>query len=149
MWVSRVIWIGRLKAVGRAEPGRIVPRLAVLGLALLGLAGCGGPSNMIAATAVVGASVASVAAIGRTPVDAVYSLVTGRDCSIVRWDEGKSYCRPIDPPPERQPFCTRSLGSVNCWSDPASLPDHPVGVGEAPAQTAEQEAYRVRTWPWW
>jgi len=131
--------VGRRAVLGRS----------ILGLALLGLAECGGPSNIIATSAVVGASVASVATIGRSPADAVYSLVTGRDCSIVRWDEGKSYCRKVDPPPERQPFCTRSLGSVNCWADPASLPDHPVGVGEAPAPTAEQEAYRVRSWPWW
>jgi hypothetical protein len=93
--------------------------------------------------------VSTVATIGRSPADAVYSLVTGRDCSVVRLDEGKSYCRPVDPPPEPPTFCTRSLGAVNCWANPGSLPGRPTPVGEAPAMTAEQEAYRVRSWPWW
>ena len=38
--------------------------------------------------------------IQRTPADALYSLISGRDCSVVRLDQGKSYCRPVDPPPE-------------------------------------------------
>jgi hypothetical protein len=32
----------------------------------------------------VGATVGSIAVIQRSPLDAVYSAVTGRDCSIVR-----------------------------------------------------------------
>ncbi len=131
------------------SPRPAVPLLMCLALAALGLAGCGGPDNIIATAAVAGGTIASVATIGRSPVDAVYSLVTGKDCSVVRLDQGKSYCRPVDPPPEVPSFCTRSLGAVNCWEDPASLPGHPVQVGEAPTLTAEQEAYRVRKWPWW
>ena len=41
----------------------------------------------------------------------------------MRLDQGKSYCRPIEPPPEPPPYCTRSLGVADCWRDPASLPD--------------------------
>ena len=90
----------------------------------------------------------SVATIQRTPADALYSLVTGRDCSVVRLDQGKTYCRPVEPQPEPQPFCTRSLGAVNCWQDPATVPGHPRGLADGPARlTAEQEANRVRTWP--
>jgi hypothetical protein len=116
-------------------------------LLLLPLAGCGWPDPVIAAAAFSG-SAGSVAAIHRTPLDAVYSLVTGKDCSMVRLDQGKTYCRPVEPPPEPPVFCTRSLGAVDCWQDPAALPNRPMGVADGPATlTPEQEANRVRRWP--
>jgi hypothetical protein len=122
-------------------------RILVPALAAGGLAGCGVTPNL-AATMGVGAVAGSVAVIGRSPVDAVYSLVSGRDCSVVRLDQGKSYCRPVDPPPDPPAFCTRSLGVVNCWTDAGGLPDHPAPVAAGPsALTPAQEAYRVRTWP--
>ena len=112
---------------------------------LLALTGC---VPWPIATAVVGTNVGSVATIQRTPADAVYSLFTGRDCSLVRLDQGKTYCRPVEPPPEAPTFCTRSLATVNCWKDPGSLPGHPPGVADGPiGLTAEQEADRVRRWP--
>ena len=96
----------------------------------------------------VGANVGSVAAIQRTPLDAAYSLLTGRDCSVVRLDEGKTYCRPVEPKPAPPEYCTRSLGVVDCWKDPGTVPGHPRGVAEGPSGlTAAQEADRVRTWP--
>jgi hypothetical protein len=64
---------------------------------LLALTGC---VPWPIATAVVGTNVGSVATIQRTPADAVYSLLTGRDCSLVRLDQGKTYCRPVEPLPE-------------------------------------------------
>src|SRR6201999_4605193 len=101
----------------------------ILLLGLLPLAACGMSENLTAIVG-VGTTVASVAAIQRTPADAVYSLWTGRDCSMVRLDEGKTYCRPVEPPPDPPVFCTRSLGSVDCWQDPASMPGHPRGVAD-------------------
>jgi hypothetical protein len=117
-------------------------------LGLLPLAGCGLPDPVIAGAA-GGIGLASVVAIQRTPLDALYSLVTGKDCSVVRMGQGKPYCRPVEPPPEPPRFCTRSLGNVDCWQDPASLPDRPRGVADGPATlTAEQEVNRTRRWPW-
>ena len=75
-------------------------------LCLLPLAGCGLPDPLISGAA-AGASLASVATIQRTPLDAVYSLLTGKDCSVVWMARGKTYCRPVEPPPETPPFCTR------------------------------------------
>jgi hypothetical protein len=127
-------------------------RFYLLAAAAALLAGCGLPPPMtpIAAVGVAAAVTAgSIAVIGRSPLDALYSLITGRDCSIVRLDDGKSYCRPVDPPPEKPPFCTRSLATANCWADPGTLPGHPTSLADAPPMTAEQEAYRVRKWPWW
>ena len=118
----------------------LLPPLLMLPL-LLG--GCDVATESVAAV-----TVGSVAAIGRTPVDAVYSLVTGKDCSAVRLDQGKTYCRPIEPPPEAPPYCTRSLGVVDCWKDPAAVPNLGPDVADGPhTLTPAQEADRTRTWP--
>ncbi len=63
------------------------------------------------AAAAVGANVGSVATIQRTPADAVYSLVDRTRLFGRRLDQGKTYCRPVEPEPEPPAFCTRSLGS--------------------------------------
>jgi hypothetical protein len=113
---------------------------------LLLLAGCGAtPEQYLTGVAAVG--IGSIAIIGRSPVDAVYSTISGRDCSIVRMEKGQSYCRWQDPPPEPPVFCTRSLGVVDCWRDPDALPGHPTPVADGPSTlTPEQEAYRTRGW---
>jgi hypothetical protein len=119
----------------------------ILAACLLGLTGCG-LTDTAGSALVTGPVIASVATIQRTPVDAVYSWITGRDCSVVRLDQGKTYCRPTEPLPAPQPYCTRSLARVDCWADPATVPGHPRGVADGPSMlTAEQEANRVRTWP--
>ena len=112
-----------------------------------GPGGCGSSPNMasfIGSAAVVG----SIPVLGRSPVDAVYSVATGRDCSIVRLEQGKTYCKPIEPPPGEPAFCTRSLANVDCWWEPAALEPRYRGVADGPVGlTAEQEADRVRGWP--
>ena len=119
----------------------------ILPLILLALTGCGATDNL-AMTVGAAVTVGSVAAIQRTPLDALYSLVTGRDCSVVRLDRGESYCRPVEPKLEPPPFCTRSLGTVTCWADPAAMKGQMTGVADGPAGlTAAQEADRVRRWP--
>ncbi len=114
---------------------------------LLLLAGCGATPKQ-ALTGAVALGVGSIAIIGRSPADAIWSTLTGRDCSVVRLDQGKTYCRPVEPPPEPQPFCTRSLAYADCWADPASLPDHPPDLAAGPSTlTPAQEANRTRRWP--
>ena len=94
------------------------------------------------------ANVASVMVFGRTVPDLVVSGVTGLDCSVVRLEQGHSYCRKPDPPPLPPPFCTRSLGWVDCWADPAALSDHPRGLADGPAfLTPAQQANRSPRWP--
>jgi hypothetical protein len=116
-------------------------------LNLLLLTGCA-VTETTGAIVGVGAFAISVATIQRSPVDALYSLATGRDCSIVRLDQGLTYCRPVEPKPEPPEFCTRSLAGVNCWADPDTVPGHPRGVADGPSGlTAAQEADRVRRWP--
>jgi hypothetical protein len=120
--------------------------LSILALCLA-LSGCGAataPGVNIAAAA----SLAAIPAMGRTPLDAAYSVLAGKDCSIVRLSAGQGYCRQPDPDWEIEPFCTRSLGRVDCWSNPDAFGMPLAPVADGPRRpTAEQEAYRKRTWP--
>ena len=112
-------------------------------LPALVLVGCDAASEGVAAV-----TVGSIAIIHRTPVDAVVSLVTGKDCSVVRLEQEKTYCRPMEPPPDPPVYCTHSLGVVNCWTDPGGMSDRPPEVADGPrALTPEQEADRTRRWP--
>jgi len=121
--------------------------LLVMLVAGLPLGGCGMPAELLATGSIAGV-VGTIAAFGRSPADLVVSLVKGKDCSIARMDAGKSYCKPTEPPPAPPPFCTRSLGVVNCWSDPASLQDEPTQVADGPMTlTPAQEENRTHRWP--
>lgn len=113
---------------------------------LLLLGGCGAsPEQATLVGAAVG--IGSIAVLGRTPIDAVLSVVTGRDCSVVRLEKGQDYCREPEPPPAAPPFCTRSLGRVDCWTDPAALPGNPAGVADGPVGlTPAQERDRTKGW---
>ncbi|HZF76743.1 MAG TPA: hypothetical protein VE033_13030 [Acetobacteraceae bacterium] len=91
---------------------RDLPLLPLLALLPATLAGCGAES---VAGPVLAVGAASVAVAGKTPVDMAATWFTGRECSIVRLDRRESYCAPPPPPPGAVPFCTRSLGSVDCW----------------------------------
>ena len=53
------------------------------------------------------------------------------------------------PPPAPQPFCTRSLGTVDCWAGADSQPQPARrGLADGPTTlTPEQEAHRTRGWP--
>jgi hypothetical protein len=116
-------------------------------LIMLLLAGCGATPEQ-ALTGAAAISIGSITIIQRSPFDALYSILSGRDCSIVRLDQGKSYCRPLEPPPEALPFCTRTLGVAECWRYPASLPDHPRDLGDVPHPlTPEQNVNRTQGWP--
>jgi hypothetical protein len=94
------------------------------------------------------ASVASVVAFGRDPADLVVSLATGRDCSILRLGQSESYCKPIDPPPLPQEYCTRSLGTPDCWDKPNPFGYYQQPLADGPqALTAAQDRNRTARWP--
>jgi len=103
-----------------------------------------------AAPAVVlgAAEAGSVAVFGRGGFDMAYSAMSGRDCSIVRLDKGQSYCRKKDAPPPPPRFCTRTLGTPECFADPALLPDHPAPLADGPSLLSPaQEKNRISDWP--
>ncbi len=116
-------------------------------LLLLPLAGCGAtPMQVGFGAAAVGAD--SVAAIGRTPVDAAVSVVTGNDCAVVHWAQGKSDCKPEEPKLDAPPYCARRLGVADCWADPASMPSRSAEVADEPrALTPAQGKDRTKGWP--
>ena len=116
-------------------------------LILLLFAGCGATPEQVASGAVL-FSIGSIVVIQRSPFDALYSVLSGRDCSIVRMDQGKSYCKPIEPPPEPPPYCTRSLGVADCWRDPAHFPNLAPPLADGPQKlTPVQEVNRTSNWP--
>jgi len=122
-------------------------RWAAPGLLLLALGACGATPEQMA-TVAVGVTVGSVAVIGRTPGDAIYSLLTGRNCSAVRLDQGKTYCKPLEPPPAAPVYCTPSLGVVDCWQDATAVRNHQPEVADGPRTlTPAQEADRTQRWP--
>ncbi|MBR0672277.1 hypothetical protein [Neoroseomonas soli] len=114
-------------------------------LAVLLLPGCqavGAPGAPLLAipAAVEGLS---LRAFGRTTGDVLVSLVTGEDCSIARIGRGEAYCG-RDDAPAPPPICTRSLGSVDCWTvPPAAYPAYR-GVADGPSTLNEaQENNRI------
>ncbi len=132
---------GRLRLV--CEDAGMKGSVPVLAIMLV-MGGCA-PGTVVP---VVGALGASIAIFHRDLFDVVYSGITGRDCSVVRLDEGKSYCRVPDPPVPSAPYCTRSLGVVDCWAAPEQMDPLPPQVADGPSQlTPEQERYRLRRWP--
>ncbi len=123
---------------------RLVPVL------LLGLGSCGLDLSTPAALA-TGAAASTVPILGRTLPDVAVSLVRNQDCSMVRMEQGKSYCRQPDPPPDPPTavVCTRSLADVDCFSNPQVLVGQVKSVADGPSRlTPEQEAYRTRGWLW-
>lgn len=116
-------------------------RIVVL-LLLAGLAGCAQPAG-----ALLAAEAATTVVLGRGIVDLGVSAITGRDCSLVRLDRGQTYCAPRTDVLAAVPFCTRSLGTVDCWADPSLLPGVYRGVADTPSPTEAQKEYRAARWP--
>ncbi len=93
-----------------------------------------------------------VAVFHRSVPDLIYSGFTGRDCSVVRLDQGDSYCAPVELPPKPPLYCTRSLGRVDCWAHPELVANLPPQVAQGPhdgsqALTPEQDRTRLARWP--
>ncbi len=122
-------------------------RTAVLLVLLVpALAGCSPWTEP--AGAFLAANAASVVVFGKAIPDLAVSGISGRDCSIVHLDQGKSYCTPQEPPPKQPEFCTRSLARVDCWTSAAVLPEPQEGVADGPSKlTAAQERERTARWP--
>jgi hypothetical protein len=113
-------------------------------LILLALPACDGP----AAVATAGVNAASIMVTGRAVPDLLVSAVTGRDCSVVRLDRRMSYCAASEDAPGPAPYCTRSIGSVDCWvTRPAAAPMPPGVVNGPVTLSPAQEADRVGRWP--
>jgi hypothetical protein len=118
--------------------------LALLGVGV-GVGGCASPEP---SGALLAANAAAIPVFHRDIFDILYSVITGKDCSVVRLDKMQSYCRPPEPPPEPPPYCTRSLGTVDCWTSSAMPAGPGPSVADGPATlTPAQERDRTARWP--
>jgi len=89
--------------------------MAVLLTAALSLGGCNvGPTLTITGSVTAG----SLIVTGKTPEDHLAGWLTGMDCSAVRYERRRPWCVPHPGPPPETPFCTRSIGSIDCWTTP-------------------------------
>lgn len=87
---------------------RIFAAALLLALALP-LAGC--------AEALV-ASTSSLMTTDKTLPDQLISLAARKDCSILRRQRGRTYCREDEPNPAPNVYCFHTLGRAECFSKP-------------------------------
>ena len=121
----------------------------VLALVLLSLVANCGPAAPFTEIGIGVVSAASIPIFHRSPLDMLVSAASGRDCSVVNLDNRERYCRPRDRAPTTPEFCTRSLGTPDCWEDPSTLPTHPHDIADGPRTlTEDQEADQTKVWPW-
>lgn len=101
-----------------------VRRLAVILVAALFPGGCG---------AAIGAG--AIAATGKNPVDHLYSLASGKDCSLVRKQRGLTYCVEDEVVIETAVHCYPTLGEATCYrtADPYPGAQRETGGSLAPA----------------
>lgn len=57
----------------------------------------------------------SIALTDKTPIDHVYSLATGKDCSVVRSNQGLTYCLEDEVTPRLDVHCYPTLGETTCY----------------------------------
>jgi hypothetical protein len=85
--------------------------------------------------AAIGAS--TVAATDKTPVDHLVSLVTGKDCSVIRQNRGLTYCVEDEVTPLVRVHCYPTLGEVSCYDEPDPFPGGQRELGTTQAVAAK------------
>ena len=80
-----------------------------------------GTLNVISAAVTMGTD--------KTLTDHFASMKSGKDCSTVRLEQGRTYCREDEPNPMPEMHCYRSLADVTCYqvANPARLESGRVG----------------------
>ena len=65
----------------------------------------------------------STIATKKTIGDHAVSLLSNKDCSIVRKDLGLTYCKEDDPQltKEAKTYCYNELGKVTCYKEPDNI----------------------------
>jgi hypothetical protein len=75
----------------------------------------------------------TVAATNKMPIDHLVSLVTGKDCSVVRQHRGLTYCIEDEVTPAVRVHCYPTLGEVTCYAAPDPFPGGQRELGGAQA----------------
>lgn len=55
---------------------------------------------------------------GKTLTDHAVSMYTDKDCSTVRTEQGRTYCREDEPNPAPTVHCYRTIADVTCYAVP-------------------------------
>ncbi len=72
----------------------------------------------------------SVMTTDKTLADHVVSWASGKDCSSVRWELGRTYCKEDEPRPVAHVYCYRTLGDVTCYDRPDPYGNQEQRMGE-------------------
>jgi len=72
---------------------------------------------------------ASLMATDKTMLDNAISLLSGKDCSTVRKEAGRTYCVEDEPNPTAAVHCYKTLGDVTCYDRPDPYGDRQQKVG--------------------
>ncbi|CAK0758603.1 exported hypothetical protein [Azospirillaceae bacterium] len=95
--------------------------LPVWGKALFALAASGALSGCFWETVGAGAgavTLGSLSATKKLPTDHLLSMATGRECSIVTFEQTGHYCPPNITVDRSGVYCYRTLGEVDCHQLP-------------------------------
>lgn len=86
----------------------------------------------------------AIAATGKTPIDHLYSLATGKDCSLVRKQHDLTYCAEDQPEIALAVHCYPTLGEATCYRTADPYPGSQRELGLTP-QPAHPPAAPART----
>jgi len=114
-----------------ARPSLRALAAALLFAAALSPAGCTGQGTGKVFAPLLFAEAVTVINTDKTIADQVASLVSGKDCSTLRWSDGGVYCREwyVNDPVVPTLYCYRTLGEITCYDRPSSSPgDRLVGI---------------------
>jgi hypothetical protein len=93
----------------------LLVRVGLLLVMPLLAAGC---MSMVGMAAAPGAAIGTTVASGKTPVDHLVSVISGKNCSIRRNRQGLTYCLEDEETPPVRVVCYRTLGDVSCYDSP-------------------------------
>lgn len=88
-----------------------------------------------------GIGAGAIAATGKTPIDHLYSLASGKDCSLTRKQRGLTYCVEDEVVIETVVHCYSTLGEATCYraADPYPGAQREMGgVPPAPGRAGGQ-----------
>ncbi|MBT4933692.1 MAG: hypothetical protein HOL66_08400 [Rhodospirillaceae bacterium] len=60
----------------------------------------------------------SAVSTGKTFSDHIVSYASGKDCSTVRTNNGRTYCQENEPNPKPKVWCYRTIGKPVCYDRP-------------------------------
>lgn len=78
-------------------------------------------------------STAVVMGTDKTLSDHFVSWNVGKDCSTVRIEQGRTYCREDEPNPTPNVYCYPTLGDVMCYAQPDPTREPDSRTGKAPS----------------